>query len=318
MFSLLKSTKKFVLTVAFVSIMSTSAAVQANYIDNSSEDYRMASNYEAVKLGTTNIKTTLMLGFSEYDRKDEYGNLCLRMIEALLNDDNINFTNIVSYAIEKFPDRWQSYFWNGYYNETKFRFVDAINNYIEALKINPESWVINRNIGRAYMGKAILSAGQVFKEKNINSPERFLTMLILKDESYAAFVNRFTYESDIAHAYFTKAISIYEADPVNTQANIEEVLDTYNKAAITTKNTDESLAYYNKVISYEGRTAFPWLKDGLDKVYIEAYAGAGNCYIKYGQYDKALLMYKQGCKIDKNSDLLKVLKRKIELARTKA
>lgn len=143
-------------------------------------------------------------------------------------------------------------------------------------------------------------------------------MLILKDESYAAFVNRFTSESDIAHAYFTKAISIYEADPVNTQANIEEVLDTYNKAAITTKNTDESLAYYNKVISYEGRTAFPWLKDGLDKVYIEAYAGAGNCYIKYGQYDKALLMYKQGCKIDKNSDLLKVLKRKIELARTKA
>lgn len=106
MFSLLKSTKKLVLTVAFASIMSTSAAVQANYIDNSSEDYRMASNYEAVKLGTTNIKTTLMLGFSEYDRKDEYGNLCLRMIEALLNDDNINFTNIVSYAIEKFPDRW--------------------------------------------------------------------------------------------------------------------------------------------------------------------------------------------------------------------
>lgn len=161
MFSLLKSTKKLMLTVALASIMSTSAAVQANDIDNSSEDYRMTSNYEAVKLGTTNIKTTLMLGFSEYDRKDEYGNLCLRMIEALLNDDNINFTNIVSYAIEKFPDRWQSYFWNGYYNETKFRFVDAINNYIEALKINPESLVINRNIGRAYMGKAILSAGQI-------------------------------------------------------------------------------------------------------------------------------------------------------------
>lgn len=317
MLQLLKSIKTFTIAVTFAGILATGVAVQANNIDNSSEDYRLTSNYEAVKAGYINFKTVSMLEFNEYNRKDEYGNSCLDMIEAFLKDDGKDFKLISDYLIEKFPNKWQTYFFRGYYEENQFRFIDAINYYIKALKLNPNSWMLNKNIGRAYMGKAILSAGITLKDNNINSSDKFSLMLMLEDEAYREFVSAFNHESSIAHTYFTKAINIYEADPANTEANIVEILDTYNKAAITTQNTEEALAYYNKVLSYEGRESLPWLKDDLTKVYAEAYAGAANCYVKFGQYDKALMMYNQGCNLDKNNELLKAMKTKLDLAKSK-
>ena len=49
MLQLLKSIKTFTIAVTFAGILATGVAVQANNIDNSSEDYRLTSNYEAVK-----------------------------------------------------------------------------------------------------------------------------------------------------------------------------------------------------------------------------------------------------------------------------
>lgn len=317
MMNLLKLTKNMALTVAFASLISTNVVAQASYTDNSSEDYLMTSNYEAVKAGWTDSKTVLMLDFSEYNRKDEYSTSCLHMIEAFLDDDGQKFTSIADSLIKQFPDKWQAYFWKGYYNESRFRFIDAINNYIEALKLNPNSWVLNKNIGRAYMGKAILSAGKTLETNNVDSEAKFLLMFILKNDAYEQFTEELFANAAIAHTYFVNAIDIYEADSVNTRANIEEILDTYNKAAVTTQNTYEALAYYNKVISYEGRKVDPLFKDALKSIYVDAYAGAGDCYLKFRQYDKALFMYKQGCKVDKNSEALKELKRRIDMVKAR-
>ena len=316
MLQLLRSVKTFALAFTFAGILATGVVVQANSIDNSSEDYRLTSNYEAVRAGYINSKTVSRLEFNEYNHKGEYGNLCLNMIEAFLNDDGKKFKLISDYLIDKFPDRWQNYFFRGYYEENQFKFIDAINYYIEALKLNPNSWMLNKNIGRAYMEKAVLSAGITLKENNVNSSDKFLLMLMSEDEAYKEFSKAFNHESSIAHIYLTKAINIYEANPVNTKANIVEILDTYNKAAITTKNAEEALAYYNKVLSYKGREKLPWLQDDLTKIYVEAYAGAGDCYIRFGQYDEALLMYNQGCILDKNSELLQKMKAKLDLAKS--